>query len=149
MRVKFQFRWVETIGGPPNGRASCAIAAGELSWDYSQASPGASGQARVKATPMSRDYPSANTVVSELSPDLQNWLDSQDLGRLPTLTKDAALKFLNDRGMPVRRNAVVTAFNSKELVSGIYSGKRLASEYEVLKWAISRLGDRHQTAVGT
>ena len=69
-------------------------------------------------------------------------------GRLPTLTKDGALKFLNDRGMPVRRNAVVTAFNSKELVSGIYSGKRLASEYDVMKWAVSRLADRHQTAVG-
>jgi len=85
---------------------------------------------------------------SELPSDLQQWLDSQDLGRLPTLTKDSALKFLNDRGMPVRRSAVVTAFNSKELVSGIYSGKRLASEYDVMKWAISRLGDRHQTAVG-
>ena len=85
---------------------------------------------------------------SELPSDLQQWLDSQDLGRLPTLTKDSALKFLNDRGMPVRRSAVVTAFNSKELVSGIYSGKRLASEYDVMKWAISRLGDRHQTEVG-
>jgi hypothetical protein len=32
------------------------------------------------------------------------------------MTKDGALKFLNPRGMPVKRNAVVTAFNSKELV---------------------------------
>ena len=43
---------------------------------------------------------------------------------------------------------VATAFNSKELVSGIYSGKRLASEYDVVKWAVCHLGDAHQTAVG-
>ena len=85
--------------------------------------------------------------ASELPADLRQRLDSQNLGRLPTLTKDGALKFLNERGMPVRRNAVVTAFNSKELVSGIYSGKRLASEYDVTTWAISRLEDRDGTAV--
>lgn len=84
----------------------------------------------------------------DLAVDLRQWLDSQDLGRLPTLTKDGALKFLNDRGMPVRRNAVVTAFNSKELVSGIYSGRRLASEFDVMKWAVSRLGDRYGSAAG-
>ena len=93
--------------------------------------------------------PHVSLRPSGLPSDLQQWLDSQDLGRLPTLTKDGALKFLNDRGMPVRRSAVVTAFNSKELVSGIYSGKRLASEYDVMKWAVSRLRDRHQeTTVG-
>ena len=92
--------------------------------------------------------PHVSAAAYDLPADLRQWLDSQNLGRLPTLTKDGALKFLNDHGMPVRRNAVVTAFNSKELASGIYSGKRLASEYDVMKWAISRLGDRHQTAVG-
>jgi hypothetical protein len=81
----------------------------------------------------------------ELSNDLQQWLDSQNLGRLPTLTKDDALALLNSRGMPVKRNAVVTAFNSKELDSAIYSGKRLASEYDVMRWAISRL----QRSAGT
>jgi hypothetical protein len=83
----------------------------------------------------------------KLAADLQEWLDGQNLGRLPTLNKDGALKFLNDRGMPVRRNAVVTAFNAKELDSGIYSGKRLASEYDVMKWAVSRLGERHQVSL--
>ena len=73
--------------------------------------------------------PNASIQVCKLAADLQQWLDSQDFGRLLTLTKYGALKFLNDRGMPVRRNAVVTAFNSKELASAIYSGKRLASEY--------------------
>lgn len=62
---------------------------------------------------------------SELSSDLRQWLGTQDLGRVPTLNKDGALKFLNDRGMPVKRNAVVTAFNSKELASAIYSGNGL------------------------
>src|SRR5512139_1559605 len=71
--------------------------------------------------------PPVSVAPCDLPADLRQWLDSQDLGRLPTLTKDDALKFLNDRGMPVRRNAVVTAFNSKQLVSAIYSGKRLAS----------------------
>ena len=92
--------------------------------------------------------PEVSALPSELPADLKGWLESQNLGRLPTLTKDGALRFLNDRGMPVRRNAVATAFNSKELVSGIYSGKRLASEYDVVKWAVCRLGDAHQTAVG-
>ena len=81
----------------------------------------------------------------ELSNDLQQWLDSQKLGRLPTMTKADALALLNSRGMPVKRNAVVTAFNSKELDSAIYSGKRLASEYDVMRWAISRL----QRSAGT
>lgn len=80
---------------------------------------------------------------AELAADLQQWLEAQNLDRLPTLNKDGALKFLNDRGMPVRRNAVVTAFNAKELVSGIYSGKRLASEHDVMKWAVSRLKTRN------
>lgn len=93
------------------------------------------------------DHRSAS-ATSGLSADLRDWLDSEKLGRLPTLTKDGALKFLNDRGMPIRRNAVVTAFNSKELTSGIYSGKRLASEYEVMKWAISRLGTPKVEVVG-
>jgi len=91
--------------------------------------------------------PQVSVPACDLPADLRQWLDSQDFGRLPTLTKDGALKFLNDRGMPVRRNAVVTAFNSKELVSGIYSGKRLASEYDVMKWAVSRLEDRNGTVV--
>jgi hypothetical protein len=91
--------------------------------------------------------PDVSPSLSELPRDLLLWLDSQNLGRLPTLTKDCALKFLNDRGMPVRRNAVVTAFNAKELASGIYSGKRLASEYDVMKWAVSRL-DSNETRVG-
>jgi hypothetical protein len=91
--------------------------------------------------------PVASLEPPELPNDLLEWLASQDLGRLPTLNKDGALKFLNDRGMPVKRNAVVTAFNAKELASGIYSGKRLASEYDVMKWAVSRLGDRRGTAV--
>src|SRR6476661_10767660 len=91
--------------------------------------------------------PYVSVPACDLPADLRQWLDSQDFGRLPTLTKDGALKFLNDRGMPVRRNAVVTAFNSKELVSGIYSGKRLASEYDVMKWAVSRLEDRSRTEV--
>ena len=81
-----------------------------------------------------------------LAADLKQWLDAQNLGRLPTMTKDGALKFLNDRGMPVKRNAVVTAFNAQELASGIYSGKRLASEYDVMRWAVSRLGGRHQVS---
>jgi hypothetical protein len=108
------------------------------------------GQFAWEVTQMSRMHhtPEMSVPACELATDLQQWLDSQDLGRLPTLTKDGALKFLNDRGMPVRRNAVVTAFNSKELVSGIYSGKRLASEYDVMKWAISRLGDRQDSVVG-
>jgi hypothetical protein len=83
--------------------------------------------------------PDMSPSPSELPSDLRQWLDSQSFGRLPTLTKDGALKLLNDRGMPVKRNAVVMAFNSKELASAIYSGKRLASEYDVMKWAISRL----------
>jgi hypothetical protein len=91
--------------------------------------------------------PYVSVEPSDLPADLRQWLDSQDLGRLPTLTKDGALKFLNDRGMPVRRNAVVTAFNAKELVSGIYSGKRLASEYNVMEWAVSRLDGRSEAAV--
>lgn len=96
-----------------------------------------------KVTHMSRiPNPSkVSTSPAELPRDLAAWLESQNLERLPTLTKDGALKFLNDRGMPVRRNAVVQAFNSKELVSAIYSGKRLASAHEVMKWAISRLGE--------
>jgi len=77
--------------------------------------------------------------LSGFESDLRDWIDAQGFGRLPTLNKDRALRFLNERGMPVKRNAVVTAFNRKELVSAIYSGKRLASEYEVVKWAISRL----------
>jgi hypothetical protein len=92
--------------------------------------------------------PQVSAPPCELPPDLQRWLDSQGLGRLPTLTKDGALKLLNDCGMPVKRNAVVTAFNSQELASAIYSGKRLASEYDVMKWAVSRLGDRHQMSLG-
>lgn len=92
--------------------------------------------------------PEISALPSELPPDLKGWLESQNFGRLPTLTKDDALKFLNDRGMPVRRNAVVTAFNSKELVSAIYSGKRLASEHDVMRWAVSRLEDQSGTAVG-
>lgn len=91
--------------------------------------------------------PPEATHTCELAADLQQWLDSRNLGRLPTLTKDAALKFLNDRGMPVKRNAVVTAFNAKELASGIYSGKRLTSEYDVMKWALSRLGERRQVSL--
>jgi hypothetical protein len=83
----------------------------------------------------------------DLPADLREWLDSQELGRLPTLSKDGALRFLNDRGMPVRRNAVVTAFNSKELVSAVYSGKRLASEYNVMEWVVSRLIDRNEEVV--
>ena len=82
--------------------------------------------------------PHTSVAPCDLPAELRQWLDSQDLDRLPTLTKDGALRFLNDRGMPVRRNAVVTAFNSRELVSGIYSGKRLASEYAVVAWAVSR-----------
>jgi hypothetical protein len=92
-------------------------------------------------------WPHLSAPTCELASNLQQWLDSQELGRLPTLTKDGALKFLNDRGMPVRRNAVVTAFNSKELVSAIYSGKRLASEYDVMKWAVSRLEDRSGSVI--
>jgi hypothetical protein len=92
---------------------------------------------RLQVSAKSRDLPA----------DLREWLDSQDLGRLPTLSKDGALRFLNERGMPVRRNALVTAFNSKELVTGIYSGKRLASEYNVMEWAVSRLDGRSEAAV--
>src|SRR5215208_7211969 len=104
---------------------------------------------RVESTQMSRMHHTPNVSVPACEPaiGLQRWLDSQDLGRLPTLTKDGALKFLNDRGMPVRRNAVVTAFNAKELASGIYSGKRLASEYDVMKWAVSRLEDRSGSVI--
>src|SRR4051812_33533706 len=91
--------------------------------------------------------PQVSAPACELPADLRQWLDSQDFSRLPTLTKDGALKFLNGRGMPVRRNAVVTAFNSKELVSAIYSGKRLASEYDVMKWAVSRLEERSATVI--
>lgn len=88
--------------------------------------------------------PHLSDQSDRLSPDLQQWLDAQALGRLPTLNKDGALRFLNDQGMPVKRNAVVTAFNAHELSSAIYSGKRLASEYDVMKWAVSRLEDgRH------
>ena len=54
--------------------------------------------------------PHLSVAPCDLPADLRRWLDSQNFGRLPTLTKDGALKFLNDRGMPVRRNAVVTAF---------------------------------------
>lgn len=91
--------------------------------------------------------PHVSVAPCDLSADLRQWLDAQNFGRLPTLTKDGALKFLNDRGMPVKRNAVVTAFNAKELASAIYSGKRLASEYDVMKWAVSRLEDRRGTVV--
>lgn len=91
--------------------------------------------------------PDVSLEPPELPSDLQQWLASQNLGRLPTLTKDGALKFLNYRGMPVKRNAVVTAFNAKELASGIYSGKRLASEYDVMKWAVSRLEYRSGTVI--
>lgn len=89
--------------------------------------------------------PPVSAHSSTLTNDLQQWLDSQNLSRLPTLTKDDALALLNSRGMPVKRNAVVTAFNSKELDSAIYSGKRLASEYDVVRWAISRI----QSSAGT
>jgi len=82
----------------------------------------------------------------ELSSELRQWIDAQDLSRLPTLNKDGALKLLNERGMPVKRSAVVTAFNSRELVSAIYSGKRLASEYDVVNWALARLRDSSQIA---
>ena len=103
----------------------------------------------MKVTPMATInhllHPPANG--RELAADLQQWLEAQNLDRLPTLNKDGALKFLNDRGMPVRRNAVVTAFNAKELASGIYSGKRLASEHDVMKWAVSRLGGRRQMSL--
>jgi hypothetical protein len=91
--------------------------------------------------------PHVSVATFDLPNDLRKWLDSQDLGRLPTLSKDGALRFLNERGMPVRRNAVVTAFNSKELVSAVYSGKRLASEYNVMEWAVSRLNDRNEEVV--
>jgi len=92
--------------------------------------------------------PHLSVPQGQLSADVRRWLDSQDLSRLPTLTKDAALRLLNDHGMPVKRSAVVTAFNNRELVSAIYSGKRLASEYDVLKWAVSRLDDRDESTVG-
>jgi hypothetical protein len=91
--------------------------------------------------------PHVSVATFDLPNDLRKWLDSQDLGRLPTLSKDGALRFLNERGMPVRRNVVVTAFNSKELVSAVYSGKRLASEYNVMEWAVSRLNDRNEEVV--
>ena len=88
--------------------------------------------------------PLVSVPHGELSLELRQWIDTQDLSRLPTLTKDGALRFLNDRGMPVKRSAVVTAFNNRELISAIYSGKRLASAYDVVKWALMRLGDGSQ-----
>ena len=91
--------------------------------------------------------PPLSPPLAELSPELNRWLASLDLSRLPTLTKDAALKLLNQRGMPVKRSAVVTAFNKRERVSASYSGKRLASEYEVVKWAVSRLDTRDGSMV--
>ena len=53
--------------------------------------------------------PHVSAPPSEMPADLKGWLDTQNLSRLPTLTKDGALRLLNDRGMPVKRNAVVTA----------------------------------------
>src|SRR6476646_8743617 len=64
--MKTQVNGLETIGAPTYAGAYCAIAGGELSWDYSQASPSASGQARVKANAHEWNAPSARRVGSGL-----------------------------------------------------------------------------------
>jgi hypothetical protein len=78
------------------------------------------------------------SAVGQISPELQEWLDAQGLNRIPTLNKDATTEYLNNRGMPVFRNAVVTAIHSGELRSALYSGQRLVSEYDAVRWALSR-----------
>jgi hypothetical protein len=91
--------------------------------------------------------PSNNQLaIGRLSPELQEWLEAQNLNRMPTMNKDTTTEYLNTKGMPVFRNGVVTAIHSGELRSAIYSGQRLVSEYDAVRWALSRLPCNESTS---
>ena len=99
---------------------------------------------RQDAAPTMRRKHHSNSIPvtpnTPLRPDLQKYLESLNLNPIPTLTIDGALTFLRDeQNIPMKRNAVAVAFNNRELATGLFSGQRLTSQYDAMRWALAKM----------
>ena len=105
---------------------------------------------RLDGTPITRRRHHSNTVPvtpqTVLRADLQTYLDSLNLNPIPTLNIDGAFKFLRDEHkIAMKRNTVSVAFVNREIATGLFSGQRLTSERDALRWALAKLSVESQS----
>ena len=88
------------------------------------------------------------TPNTPLRPDLQKYFDSQNPNPIPTNNIDNTLTYLCDgQKIPMKRNAIAVAFNNGEIATGLFSGQRLTSERDALRWALQKLSVGSQSQV--
>lgn len=74
-----------------------------------------------------------------LLPEDQIWLDTKNFSHAPTLNRQAAVTFLNERlGIPYKQGRISRAFDDREIPTALVSGAALASPRDVAAWALSQ-----------
>jgi hypothetical protein len=70
----------------------------------------------------------------------QQWLDSLNLSHATNVDRHGAYQLLNSEkiGIPYKEGAVFRAYNTGDIASAFVSGRALASEYDVVRWALTR-----------
>jgi hypothetical protein len=69
----------------------------------------------------------------------QEWLDSQNFNIVANVNRWEAVEFVNSQlRMPFKDGAVFRAFNNGDIPTAFVSGKALASQYDIARWALTR-----------
>lgn len=70
----------------------------------------------------------------------QNWLDSLELSHATNQDRNDAYALLNraDIGFPYKKGAVYGFYNDGSIPTAFVSGRALASEYDVVRFALVR-----------
>jgi len=81
----------------------------------------------------------SKSLVNQLSPDLRDWVDSQNLSRLGTMSRFACHEYAtNELKVPVTQSAISRAIDSRELPATGLGNSLLVSEYDLVCWMLSR-----------
>lgn len=70
----------------------------------------------------------------------QAWLESLNLSHATNVDRHGAFALLNSDqiGIPYKEGAVFRAYNTGDIPTAFVSGRALASEYDVVRWALTR-----------
>lgn len=102
-----------------------------------------------------KNPPSPPLSQIQLPDHEQEWLESLNLSHATNVDRNDAFDLLNSDkiGIPYKFSAVRTAYNNGDIPTAFVSGRALASEYDVIRWALtrkytSRARDRQKFGVG-
>ena len=88
---------------------------------------------------MSRTIPAVPSGHSFELPDHdERWLESQSFSVVPSEDRHAAVRFMNELGMPFKNGRIFKGFDSGEIPAAMISGRRCASKYDLARWALSQ-----------